>query len=185
MEDLGSQKETGRPTALLSPTYPMMSDQHGVAAWRPRIVGTKIIFSFTLATFASGIMAAVMLYFKTLPPARPIQFRPGQGRYSAIIAQESEPEVTWLSSQLGLSKAQSLRIEPLVDEEQEKIDRMLADSSLSDEERISEIGQIRLATLDHLSTVLTENQCLRLQQLRTQEQAELSVVWEQAARGGE
>ncbi|MGH9431090.1 MAG: hypothetical protein ACRD3T_06060 [Terriglobia bacterium] len=184
MGEIQAPEEMARRAMVPGMTAFSMLDDKRLQAWRRRgDIETKIIFLCTLTIFISGLIAIALLYTKTAPPRRPTGMK-DEDLSEQNIAQESEPEVAWLSAQLGLNADQAGKVRPIVDEEQRKINLAVADASLSSEARIAKVNQIRLWTLESLLPVLKAPQSARLQQLREQERAELHAVWDRSSETG-
>jgi hypothetical protein len=158
-------------------------DQKALQKWRRRgKIRAKAVFLFTVAIFVSALTAVAVVYTKTAPSPVESKQQGGTRAYRDSVEQESQPEVVWLSSQLGLSDAQMARIKPFVDDEERKIDLAVGDPTLTSEARIAMVNQIRLDTLASLAPILTATQGERLLQLRDQERAQLRAVWEQSSQ---
>ena len=183
MEHLQVQGQSVQPVIFQSTPAFSMADDKALSAWRRRgIIETRVIFLFTLGIFVTGIIALVVLYTRSNP--LPDATGSDGGMNQQNIADQSDPEIEWLTSQLGLNESQAGKIRPLVDQEQRMINLALADSSLSAEQRIAKVNQIRLGMLDRLVPVLTDAQNIRLHQLRQQEAGEERAVWDSPPETG-
>ncbi|HUY13807.1 MAG TPA: hypothetical protein VMX16_09285 [Terriglobia bacterium] len=183
MEQIQVRRQAERPAMFQSTPAFSMAEDKALSAWRRRgIIETRMIFLFTLGMFVTGMIALVVLYTRTnpLPGAAGLD----EGVNQENITEQSEPEVEWLTSQLGLNESQADKIRPMVDQEQRMINLAVADASLSAEQRIAKVNQIRLGTLDRLVPVLKDAQTVRLHQLRQQEAGEVRAVWDPSPETG-
>lgn len=178
MEEIQVREQTVRPAMFHSMPAFSMADDKALSAWRRRgMIETKMIFLFTLTIFVTGIIALLVLYTRTTPPPGSESPDGGRGAYQENIAEESEPEVEWLSSQLKLSGDQAQRIRPLVDQEQRQIDSAVAEESQTSRDRIARVNQIRMGTLESFVPMLSATQNIRLRQLLDEEAAGVRAVW--------
>jgi protein CpxP len=92
------------------------------------------------------------------PAARPA---PGQNSSTA-----SAPTHTDEENPLGLTDAQKAQLRPIVTEETQQMEAVRNDSSLSQEQKMSKINQIREAASPKIKAILTPEQLQRLAQMQ-------------------
>lgn len=176
------QQEPEQPVTTSSSVRFSVLDEKTLDEWRRRgKIESRIIFFLTLGIFLSGTIALLLLYTKTAPSVTPAAVNADRNVYQESVAQQAEPEIEWLASQLKLGEDQLDKITPIVAEEQRRINQAVADSSLPSEARISKVNQIRLDTLASLAPMLKTTQSIRLKQLRDQQGDELRAVWNQSS----
>ncbi len=99
------------------------------------------------------------------PSGQEQQAPPGPGRRGMMMMSPQE-RLDAMAKQLNLTDDQKTKIKPILEQEHEKMQALRQDTSLSREDRMSKMMEIRKSTSDEIKKVLTPDQQKKFDEMR-------------------
>jgi protein CpxP len=94
----------------------------------------------------------------------------GQGGMHAQGAQGVQERLNWLSQQLNLTDDQKTKLKPILQDEQQKMQAVHENTSLSQDQKRAQMKQIHQSYQPQIQAVLTPEQQQKLSQMRAQQE---------------
>jgi Spy/CpxP family protein refolding chaperone len=116
--------------------------------------------------FVAGVSIMILLGFKMLAAA-PL---PQYGGQPMRRQWGPDQQLARMTKQLHLTDDQQAKIKPLLEDQHQQMMALRQDTSLSREERMAKIQEIRRATFEKINPILTSKQQKKLQEMQQMRQ---------------
>ncbi len=118
-----------------------------------------VLITGALLLFTAGAVC------QNQPSGQEQQAPPGPGR-RGMMMQSPQERLDTMAKQLNLSDEQKTKIKPILEQEHEKMQSLRQDTSLSREDRMSKMMEIRKSATDEIKKELTPDQQKKFDEMR-------------------